>query len=199
MMRLLGYIFALAIIAVGLVAIGYVAFYSFEIVSAVYSGAKTLEAHVYVPLSITVLTAVLGLTATLYTQSVSRRREIESAHRDRKLEIYLQFMTMLEELMMAEKPDLGGRPIEEGKFARDLVSIRTKAVLWGSPGVLRQLSKLGKAGANDTRFLFETIEQLQREMRKDLGLSNFGLENGFFAKLPLSDPSEYDKIVKGKR
>jgi hypothetical protein len=194
-MKQLGQVLAIVVLLLGLYVMLLVGYYSFSIVNAIISGAKSLEPSVYVPLSITVFTAVIGLTATLYTQSVSRKREIESAHRDRKLEIYLEFMILFEKLLMSEKPELGGTKTDPNETARKLLSIRTKAVLWGSPGVLKYLARLGDSGPT-ALDLFNTMEGIQREMRKDLGLSNFGLEKGFFSKLPLSDPEEYERMVK---
>jgi len=108
-------------------------------------------------------------------------------------------MQMLERAIIADKPELGDEPLEDDELARELLSIRTKAVLWGSPGVLRELSTLAKPNKT-TKETLDYMEKIQREMRKDLGLSNFGLEMGFFAKLQLSDPSEYDELTRqGKR
>lgn len=168
--------------------------YGFDLASALVSGAKELEPTIYVPLSITVLTAIFGLTATLYTQRRTRLREIESAHRDRKLEIYFEFLKFIEIAMISSKPELGGKPLDKNELARKLVEFRTKAVLWGSLGVLKSVAKLTSGKPSGTLEVFDTLEKIQREMRKDIGLSNFGLEKGFFAKLPLSDPSELERM-----
>ncbi|MBN9888348.1 hypothetical protein [Salipiger abyssi] len=192
-MNKLTLVFAILIVAILAVGTLYLGYQAFSIAVAVYQGAKTLEPSVYVPLTVTVITATLGLGATLYSQQVARRREIESAHRDRKLEIYLQFMEILEKITLSQKPELGGEKVDENEIARDLVGIRTKAVLWGSPGVLKGLHQLTQQGQSP-KSLLDAMEEIQKEMRKDLGLSNFGLEKGFFAKLPLTDPEEYDKL-----
>mgnify|MGYP003678238902 CR=1 FL=1 len=192
-MKKVGVILGVLILLLGLLGFLFLGYHSVKILTAIYNGAKTLEPTVYVPLSITIFTAVIGLTVTLYTQTVSRRREIESAHRDRKLQIYLEFMKLLENLILSEKPELGGTKIESNQIARELVTIRTKAVLWGSPGVLKFLARLAQSGQSPLE-LFDTIEGIQREMRKDLGLSNRGLKEGFFSKINLSDPEELDRM-----
>lgn len=76
-----------------------------------------------------------------------------------------------------------------------LFKVRTKAVLWGSPGVLEALSDFTKLDeANPAKGML-VLEKLQTEMRKDLGLSNKGLGNNFFIKMMLSDPEELDKLL----
>ncbi|GFE51454.1 hypothetical protein So717_32070 [Roseobacter cerasinus] len=192
-MKLIANLFAFVIICGATAVTGYILWNSLTLFDYIVEGAGELEPEIYVPLAVTVLTAVLGLTATLYTQSVSRRREIEAAHRERKLEIYLQFMQLIEKLILSGKPDLATGEIDHNQIAKELVSIRTKAVLWASPAVLRPLAKLGQPD-HSLRGLFDTLEEIQRAMRKDLGLSNIGLEKKFFAKLPLADPTEYDRL-----
>ena len=164
------------------------------IVSAIYEGAKQLQPEIYVPLAITVSTAVIGLSATLFTQVSNRKREIDAALRERKIEIYLQFLKTIEKVIMAQKPELGSEPIDQLALTKELIDIRTKAVLWGSPNVLRAISKLGKPDQSGPLQTFRVIEDIQRSMRRDLGLSNFGLPTLFFIKMLLNDPEELDRL-----
>lgn len=173
---------------------GLLSYYGYYLAQAIVSGAKQLEPEIYVPLTVTVVTAVLGLSATLYTQRRTRIREIEAAHRERKLEIYLEFLKFIETAILSEKPELGGKPLNENDLARKLLEFRTKAVLWGSPGVLKGVAKMTSGQSNSPLEIFNILESIQREMRKDIGLSNWGLEKDFFAKLPLTDPSELEKM-----
>ena len=197
-MKILGIFFAVAIILGALSVSGIISYNLFHIFLAVFEGAKELKPEVYVPLSITVATAVFGLTATLYTQVSNRKREIDSAYRERKLEIYLQFLKTLEKLALATKPELGGQPTDINKLTVELMDIRTKAVLWGSPKVLQSISQMSKMSEGDTATMFKVMDNIQRNMRKDLGLSNMGLGDLFFVKLSLTDPKELDVLLQGK-
>ncbi len=71
-------------------------YWGVQLVGIVISGASELSPSVYVPLVITVLTATLGLIATLYTQQLIRKREIEASHRERKIELYLDFLEVMD-------------------------------------------------------------------------------------------------------
>lgn len=198
-MKIVGFILAGFVLLACATLIAFVSYHGWFFVVAVIDGAKSLEPNIYVPLIVTVLTASIGLAATLYTQSRTRTREIESAHRERKLEIYLDFLKFIETALLSAKPELGGVPIDTNELARKMVEFRTKAVLWGSPGVLREVSKLTKLNPALKMEVFDLLEAIQREMRRDIGLSNKGLEKDFFAKLPLSDPETLETLRKAER
>lgn len=168
-------------------------FKAYALIRFVATGATQLEPAVYVPLAVTIATAVLGLVATLYTQVSNRRREIAAAHRERKTEVYLDFLKTIETILLDSKSELKRTKLSDNELVERLVDVRTKAVLWGSPGVLRALNKLTKI-ESQSYFVFDVLEEIQREIRKDLGLSNYGLEKDFFAKLPLSDPESLEEI-----
>ena len=193
--------FLAAVIAVALVAvIAFISWHFFIIARTVYDGAKELKPEIYVPLAVTILTATLGLTATLYTQYTSRKREVEAAHRERKIEIYLQFLNILEKLLTSNNPDLDGEPIDSKTLAMELIKIRTKSVLWASPGVIKALSQIGspQEESNSPIRTFRVLDELQREMRKDIGLSNASLGQDFFIKLYLKNEAEYRNLLNYK-
>ena len=196
-MKALGYIFAFAALIFVAIFSFLVLYYVAEIASAIYSGAKELEPSIYVPLSVTILTASLGLAATLYTQHKSRVREIDSAHRERKIEVYLEFLKMLEDLLTSHNMELGGVALDEKEIAKKLLEIRTKSVLWASPGVIKALSKITYNTGDQANVLriMRNIDKLQREMRKDIGLSNRSLENDFFVKIYLRGETDYQELL----
>ncbi len=190
-MKTLGMILGIILIIVGIILFGVIGWYFIEILSAVVEGARELEPTVYVPLFVTVLTAALGLSGTLYIQWGIRNREIEAAHRERKLEIYLEFMVFLEKLILSQKKNL--KPMSEVDIGRELISIRTRAVLWGSPRVLRAFTELARPDKSQKEIL-QNMDEIQRAMRADLGLSNSGLGDKFFVRIALKDPSELDNL-----
>ncbi len=193
-MKVISSFFALLIALLAAAFFIFFVLYGWQIAVAVVSGAKTLAPSVYVPLTVTIFTASLGLAATLITQSKNRKREVEAALRERKIAIYLDFLEAVERLILASKPELKMAPIDENELVVKLVKVRTKAVLWSSPGVLRALNNFGKLGMVEPLAMLRAIEDVQREMRKDLGLSNLGLNADFFSKLILTSDSEFEKL-----
>ena len=154
-------------------------------------GALQLEATIYIPLGVTVFTALLGLSATLLTQREIRRREIDAAYRKEKVEAYLSFLKLCEKLLLQAKDKRHALP--EDEILLTMLDVRTRAVLYGSPTVLRGLYKFPKMARLGLSPL-DVLEDIQRAIRDDLGLSNEGLERDFFAKLPLSDPDDLARV-----
>lgn len=81
----------------------------------------------------------------------------------------------------------GKKGIDPDDLAIRLIRIRTKAVLWGSPGVLHYLNQFSKMEGLPLLEMMRVLDGLQREMRIDLGLSNFGLAQDFFIDLILNE------------
>jgi len=70
--------------------------------------------------------------------------------------------------------------------------------LWGSPQVIKAVLKFKTISIDsDPEKTTLAINKLFKEFRKDLGLSNFGLNECEFIKLFI-DPNDIDKLVKKK-
>ena len=192
-MQTFGYILGIILIIAAVIILSLAGWYFILILRAVVEGARELEPTVYVPLFVTVLTATLGLSGTLYIQWGIRKREIEAAHRERKLEIYLEFMKLVENILASSNEDLDEEPMPRLELVKQLLSIRTRAILWASPSVLTELVELARPNKT-TKEMFQNIDRLQRAMRVDLGLSNRGLNDTFFTRIMLKDPSELDNL-----
>ncbi len=177
-----------------LVVLSIIGIHLWDLLKAVIEGAKTLAPEIYVPLVVTLTTAALGLAATLFTQSQSRKREIDAAHRDKKIEVYFGFLKNVEAMLLSANSELGGSELDGTEFAKKHVELRTMAVLWGSTGVLKALKDFAHNGGSGHAAML-ALESLQREMRKDIGLSNFGLEKYFFTKLILKSEDEFKKFL----
>ena len=187
-----GYAFVVLVLLAGIWISARILMLMWGIGEKVVQGAGELEPNVYVPLTVTLATAVVGLSVTLFTQYFTRRKEIETAHRERRIEIYLEFLRAIESLLLAAKPELQQEAIDENSLVIQLVKIRTKAVLWSSPRVLKALSKFTKIDNDKPWEMWATIDELQRAMRRDIGLSNRGLGKMFFFKLNLNGEADLE-------
>lgn len=193
-MKFIGQLLAFLLLLAVCILFVFVGLQTWKISVHVIEGAKTLKPNVYVPLTITILSAALGLSATLYTQARTRRREIEAAFRERKIAIYLDFLETIESISLAVNNEIDVPAPDQEELVIKLVKMRTKCVLWGSTGVLKALNDFTKVGAGNTMKMMLTLDNIQREMRKDLGLSNFALEKFFFTKLSLKSDEEWEKF-----
>jgi len=163
----------------------------------IWHAFNKLEPSEYIPLFIAVLSAFIGLTGVIFTQTRLRLMSIEDAHRQTKADIYFAFVKLVQNAMMAQKPEFAEQARTSDEMAKSMIDFKNECLLWGSEEVLMAVSNFQnlskkKVGQKD---LLRSVEDLYRAMRKDIGLSNSSLPKDFFAKWPLSDPSEFDRLT----
>lgn len=150
-----------------------------------------LEAGIAVPLVFTVATASLGLAATLITQARTRKRAIEEAHRAKKVEIYHRLLSFITQLLLSQKPEFEDCQKSQKELVLEMANFRTEMSLWASPSVLTAFYNLThQVEGEDPKAILNKVDPLYKAVRKDIGLSSFGLPEKFFIKSMLLDPSE---------
>ena len=154
-----------------------------------------LEPGTVVPLAFTLITAVLGLTATLVTQARSRRQAIEEAHRERKVEMYHRLLTLIMEIQLATKPEFDDLDLTGTELIRRMAGFKTELTLWASPDVLNAFYDFTHQRADETPLsIMKKVDPLYCAIRKDMGLTNYGLAKNYFVKSMLNDPKELDSL-----
>lgn len=192
--ELLGKILGVILILLSFVLVLLVFKHSYTLLNKLVNDTLALKPSVYVPLTVTFGTAVLGLSATLFTQTKIRQRERENALREKKIAIYLNFLETVDGMFFAQKPEMGITSKSSNEAAASIAIVRRQAILWGSTGVLKELHKLTKLQGKSTLEIAELIDTLYREMRKDLGLSVRTLEKNFFFTLYLAGDVDLEKL-----
>lgn len=161
------------------------------VVSLILSLEKELAAAI-VAASGTILASV---AAIIISQSRAKRREIEEAQRPNKIAAYKKFMEMLIEVLKKgkQKKDF----LKDGVFPPDLeelfLFLQSDMIVWASPRVINAYEKF-RSNASDVNILLY-LDDILREIRKDLGHKNTGLKRGDLIKLYLRDPQEFDKLT----
>ncbi len=138
-------------------------------------------------------TVTAGIGAVVISQQRTKSREIAEAHRQIKTEMYASFIEEIVGAMRkgAGKPDLSPRV---QKHLEDFFfDFTTKAMMWGSPGVLRAYTRFRRTDGSPDIVLM--VDDVLRAMRKDLGLSNRGLARGDLIKLLITDPETLDEVL----
>jgi hypothetical protein len=132
----------------------------------------------------TVLVATLTVTLGKYFE---RKKELDALYRDKKLEIYDQFLKQFFAVWFTEgKAAEGEQTPDMVAFFRDFTS---KLVLWGGPEVVQVFAEWKEhlaAGSPDAQSVFLT-EKFLNAIRADLRHSNKGLGRGWFARLFLRE------------
>lgn len=132
----------------------------------------------------TILVATLTVTLGKYFE---RQKELDALYRDKKLEIYDQFLTQFFSVWFTE-----GKAVE-GEQTPDMVAFfrnfTSKLVLWGGPEVVQVFAEWKEhlaAGNPDAQSVFLT-EKFLNAIRADLRHSSKGLARGWFARLFLRE------------
>ncbi|WP_226683976.1 hypothetical protein [Shewanella indica] len=138
-------------------------------------------------------TVLVGVGGALYTQSQIKKREIEEAHRARKVEIYKEFLDIAARMMAEGNENVSVKPPSQQELVDFLVGFKTNVVLWGSPKVINAQLNFQKVSSEGGHVL-KAVDQLYKAIREDIGLSNRGLERHQLVKMYLSNPDEMDEM-----
>lgn len=138
-------------------------------------------------------TVLVGVGGALYTQSQIKKREIEEAHRARKVEIYKEFLDIAARMMAEGNENVSLKPPSQQELVDFLVGFKTNVVLWGSPKVINAQLNFQKVSSEGGHVL-KAVDQLYKAIREDIGLSNRGLNRHQLVKIYLSNPDEMDEM-----
>jgi hypothetical protein len=175
---LLGGLVALPVYAVG-------AFFSY------LSGVPKELAAALVAGIATILVATITVVAGRYFE---RKKELDALHRDKKTEIYDQFLKVFFQVWFSP-----GKSEEPGE--PDLIALfrdfSVKLVIWSGPEVIEAFARWKEKMAEDhgnAAAVFET-ENFLNAIRTDLRHSNRGIRRGWFARLFLKESGLFLAMV----
>lgn len=136
-----------------------------------------------------------AIAAVIITQYQTKKREIEEAHREKKVEIYKKFLEAIQGVIARENKNITIKGLSEQELVDYLFCHKTEILLWGSPKVIKaQLQfEATTRSHGDTLLLLTAMDNIYRAIREDIGLSNKGLNKFDLIKLYLNDPDELDK------
>jgi len=146
----------------------------------------------------TILTAVISL---IFTQYRTKKRDIVEAHRPEKVKTYSRFMQIVSYTLKNTKEDKGflaeGEELPEDllnlffDFQRDLMA-------WGSPEVIQAYLRFrnGAYLKPTTAEMLLLVDDVLRQIRKDLGHSDSKLKAGELLSVFLANPSEVETLLK---
>jgi len=166
-----GLILGLAILA----AIGFLVYYLISSLLHLATVNPTL-ATAFVTGAITIVASISAVVVGRYFE---RRKEVEQAFRERRLQAYERFISKFAEIT-------GETPLPPDDLVRFLRQLNKEILLWAGPHLLKAysmfLSAASDGGAGKTFFM---LEDFYRAMREDLGHSNTGLKRGDILRLIL--------------
>lgn len=157
-------------------------------VGSIFAYLREIPKEIAAPLITAAATIFVATLTVMVGRYFERKKELDALYRDKKTEIYDEFLSKFFELFFGSDA-----PADPEKAAMDLVpflrEFTRKLVLWSGPEVIDAFVKwkdhLAK-GNPDAQSLFLT-EQFLIAIRKDLRHPGGGLQRGFFAKLFLKN------------
>tara|TARA_R110002124_G_scaffold114535_29_gene269504 strand:+ start:1652 stop:2173 length:522 start_codon:yes stop_codon:yes gene_type:complete len=143
---------------------------------------------------------VAGLVATslaLFTFWKERSRSIKEAHREKKIEIYQSFINMtFASIVRSINKESDEEYFASTEFMTEMISFKKDLLVYGSPTVIKafvEFMNLSRSGNDNTMATLNAIGKIFLEVRKDIGLSNFGLDASDLHKLYVTDYGRTEK------
>lgn len=144
-------------------------------------------------------TTIVATITVMVGRYFERKKELDALHRDKKTEIYEEFLKVFLEAF-GTSDGLDGKTKSEAdpdleKLFREF---SRKLVLWGGPQVLEafaQWKEFMAEGNINAESIFKT-ERFLDAIRADLGHSNFGVRAGWFARLFMQESKLFLAMAK---
>jgi membrane protein implicated in regulation of membrane protease activity len=127
---------------------GWIAFTGFVCIAGIFyllwlvgsffvSNLFAIDPRISVPVIGTMITAIVGLSATIITQRQIKLREIEEAHREKKVEIYQKFIKTVTSLIAGQNARVTIEAPTNQELIDYLFTYKAEILLWGSPKVIK--------------------------------------------------------------
>ena len=140
---------------------------------------------------------MIGLFTALWNQRSLKKREIREAQRPNKTAAYKMFV---EEIIIGtlKKTKAGElKDVDEDRLQELFFGSIGDLLVWASPDFIRAYQKFKAAGQQQDQRVLVHLDEMLKAVRKDLGHSDWILQDGDLIKLFLTDPESVDKLLKG--
>ena len=141
-----------------------------------------------------IVASFIGLVSVLITQWSSKTRELSESHRPAKIEVYTTFFDIIEGFLTEERDSKDIPDIEDlsEDLKNNFMKLNRGLIVWASPNVIQAWLNYRKiaSGTPTSKEIILSVDGILKEIRKDLGNSNFRLNAGDLVKIYLKDPNE---------
>lgn len=133
-----------------------------------------------------IITAIAGILGLLYSQWHTKTKEISEGHRPQKIELYNTFFDIIDHFMRNERESKIEKEIPKA-LQKQFEKLNRGMIIWASPRVINTWLdfRRGTEGPNQNTLML--VDPILREIRKDLGNSNWGLGKGDIIRIYLKD------------
>ena len=183
-------------IVLGLILIAILIYVGWTSISFFIDSLKNADAKIASAIIAGMFTIFAGLTAVIITQRQIKLRDIQEAHREKKIEIYNNFITAATTMVAAQNENLDIEPLSEKELISVMFNFKKEILLWGSPEVIKAQLKFQTLAHTGAGVVLFAVNDIYKAMRNDIGLSNSGLNNNELIKLFMIDSNEVDEVLK---
>ncbi len=146
-----------------------------------------------------IVASLAAVAGAIYTQRHSRLREIAESHRAQKVELYEVYMDIIDLVTDLSREGKLGEITDESlpeELEELFKKFRRGVLVWGSPEVIKAYQDFVRSASFGSVAVLQRADGVFSAIRKDLGNSNWGLNQGDLMKLFLKDPAEYDRMTR---
>ena len=146
----------------------------------------------------TIIVACCGIVAVMLTHYWTNKREVRASHRLRQSEVYKDFVENTIVKLMQEAHDEQIQQQTINDLQHYIIHFVGTLIIWGSSSVIHAYRHFQKSVGYDPEMLISSLEDLLKEIRKDLGhkdkdLKQYDLYN-LFLKGELDMAEEIKKL-----
>ena len=164
-------------IFIALLIIAFTGYWLFQLIDWLSNAIKDVNPSVGAALIAGAATVISSVYIASYNSRKAKERVAFEAHREKKSEVYSEFMDMVIQLMRNTKEGKKGDDVLPDNIEEFFYNFTAKITVYGGPGVVKAFAEWRSASSqNDsgTKAML-LIDKLFREMRADLGESNKGI------------------------
>ena len=186
-------------LALGFVSIALIGYASYEIILKIIDSMQDINATVGVALIAGTTTIISSVYIASYNSRKAKEKVAFEAHREKKAEIYNDFLEIVTQIMKNTKSGKEGDDVLPDNLEEFFYKFTAKITVYGGAGVVKAYSNWRTASFREENSL-ASIDKLFREMRKDLGESNKGIKpNDLVGLYIIGGTEELEKTMKSNK
>ena len=163
------------LLGVGL--LGLFAWFSYKLIIFIFISLHGIDYKIIIGIVGVMATVISSVWIASYNARKAKEKVVYEAHREKKAEIYNQFMdTMITQMVKNMNDEKSGDELLPDNLLEFLYKFTAQVIIYGSPSVINAFDKFKNLPENDSRIILSIVDELFREMRKDLGESNKNIE-----------------------
>jgi hypothetical protein len=180
----------------GLGIVGGLLWLFYKIIALVFQVLSTLDSNVSIAIvagSATILASTLTVVITRYYQT---KRDREVAHRDKKIDLYDEFLSKLFEIFLGDDKEKKNNK----NLAAFLRETQRKIILWSGPDVIRAYAELHyelttQGDIPKAKGMIKMMDFFLA-LRKDLGHSNSGIKHKHLIRFMLRNSDLFMQMYR---